>query len=89
MVAQDNGMAKLGDILYTGTPESAEFGEVETGNLTQGDVKSFMQRHRKHSPPSRDRERRADRLRKEPTRHLFHLLEATDGMDYSSLTTAS
>ena len=42
-VAQDNGMAKLGDILYTGTPEKCRelLGKLETGELTQGDVKDL------------------------------------------------
>ena len=42
-VAQDNGMAKLGDILYTGTPEKCRelLGKLEAGELTQGDVKEL------------------------------------------------
>ena len=42
-VSQDNGMAKLGDILYMGTPEKCRelLGKLETGELTQGDVKEL------------------------------------------------
>ena len=42
-VTQDNGMAKLGDILYTGTPEKCRelWGKLEAGELTQGDVKEL------------------------------------------------
>ncbi len=42
-VTQDNGMAKLGDILYTGTPEKCRelLGKLEAGELTQGDVKEL------------------------------------------------
>lgn len=42
-VAQDNGMAKLGDIFYTGTPEKCRelLGKLETKELTQGDVKDL------------------------------------------------
>ena len=42
-IAQDNGMAKLGDILYMGTPEKCRelLGKLEAGKLTQGDVKEL------------------------------------------------
>ncbi len=42
-VTQENGMAKLGDILYTGTPEKCRelLGKLEAGELTQGDVKEL------------------------------------------------
>ncbi|MCM1219219.1 MAG: YodL domain-containing protein [Lachnospiraceae bacterium] len=42
-VSQENGMAKLGDILYMGTPEKCRelLGKLETGELTQGDVKEL------------------------------------------------
>ena len=42
-VSQDNGMAKLGDILYMGTPEKCRelLGKLEAGELTQGDVKEL------------------------------------------------
>lgn len=42
-VTQESGMAKLGDILYTGTPEKCRelLGKLEAGELTQGDVKEL------------------------------------------------
>lgn len=42
-VAQDNGMAKQGDILCTGTMEKCRelLRKMETGELTQGDVKEL------------------------------------------------
>ena len=42
-VTQENGMAKLGDILYKGTPEKCRelLGKLEAGELTQGDVKEL------------------------------------------------
>ena len=51
-VAQDNGMAKLGDILYKGTPEKCRelLGKLETGELTQGDVKELYAKAREAQP---------------------------------------
>ena len=51
-VAQDNGMAKLGDILYTGTPEKCRelLGKLETGELTQGDVKELYAKAQEAQP---------------------------------------
>ena len=51
-VAQDNGMAKLGDILYTGTPEKCRelLGKLEAGELTQGDVKELYAKAQEAQP---------------------------------------
>ena len=42
-VTQESGMAKLGDILYTGTPEKCRelLGKLEAGELTPGDIKEL------------------------------------------------
>ncbi|HFL3599768.1 TPA: YodL domain-containing protein [Clostridioides difficile] len=42
-VPQENGMAKMGDVLYVGTPEKCRelMGQLETGELTQGQVKEL------------------------------------------------
>lgn len=76
-VAQDNGMAKLGDILYTGTPEKCRelLGKLETGELTQGDVKDLYakaQEAQTAAEPGQDvPEQTADK--KSRTKTLFHL----------------
>ena len=51
-VAQDDGMAKLGDILYTGTPEKCRelLGKLEAGELTQGDVKELYAKAQEAQP---------------------------------------
>lgn len=51
-VAQDSGMAKLGDILYKGTPEKCRelLGKLETGELTQGDVKELYAKAQEAQP---------------------------------------
>ena len=42
-VTQENGRAKMGDVLYTGTPEKcrALMGQLKGGELTEGDVKQL------------------------------------------------
>ena len=42
-VTQENGRAKMGDILYTGTPEKCRelMGQLKSGELTQGQVKEL------------------------------------------------
>lgn len=45
-VPQENGMAKMGDILYMGTPEKCRelMGQLNAGELTQGQVKELYTR---------------------------------------------
>ena len=42
-VTQENGRAKMGDVLYTGTPEKCRelMGQLKSGGLTEGDVKQL------------------------------------------------
>ena len=42
-VTQENGRAKMGDVLYTGTPEKCRelMGQLNSGGLTEGDVKQL------------------------------------------------
>ena len=42
-VTQENGRAKMGDVLYTGTPEKCRelMGQLKSGELTDGDVKQL------------------------------------------------
>ena len=42
-VTQENGRAKMGDVLYTGTPEKCRelMGQLKNGELTEGDVKQL------------------------------------------------
>ena len=42
-VTQENGRAKMGDVLYTGTPEKCRelMGQLKGGELTEGDVKQL------------------------------------------------
>jgi antirestriction protein ArdC len=42
-VTQENGRAKIGDVLFTGTPEKCRelMGKLETGELTQGQIKEL------------------------------------------------
>nr|WP_110326419.1 YodL domain-containing protein [Hungatella effluvii] len=42
-VTQENGRAKMGDVLFTGTPEKCRelMGKLETGELTQGQIKEL------------------------------------------------
>ena len=82
-VAQDNGMAKLGDILYTGTPEKCRelLGKLETGELTQGDVKDLYakaQEAQTAAEPGQDApEQTADK--KEPDKDTFSIYQLKDG----------
>ena len=82
-VAQDNGMAKLGDILYKGTPEKCRelLGKLETGELTQGDVKDLYakaQEAQTAAEPGQDApEQTADK--KEPDKDTFSIYQLKDG----------
>ena len=42
-VTQENGRAKMGDVLYTGTPEKCRelMGQLKSGELTEGDMKQL------------------------------------------------
>ena len=42
-VTQENGRAKMGDVLYTGTPEKCRelMGQLKSGGLTEGDVEQL------------------------------------------------
>ena len=70
-VAQDNGMAKLGDILYTGTPEKCRelLGKLETGELTQGDVKDLYAKAQEAQTATE----------KEPDKDTFSIYQLKDG----------
>ena len=82
-VAQDNGMAKLGDILYTGTPEKCRelLGKLETGELTQGDVKDLYAKAQEAQtaaePGQEVPEPTADK--KEPDKDTFSIYQLKDG----------
>ena len=68
-VAQDNGMAKLGDILYKGTPEKCRelLGKLEAGELTQGDVKELYVKAQEAQPAA------------EPDKDTFTIYQLKDG----------
>ena len=58
-VTQENGRAKMGDVLYTGTPEKCRelMGQLKSGKLTEGDVKQLYakaQETAKTAEPDRD-----------------------------------
>ena len=72
-IAQDNGMAKLGDILYMGTPEKCWelLGKLEAGELTQGDVKELYAK-------SQEAQQTAE-PGKEPDKDTFTIYQLKDG----------
>lgn len=82
-VTQDNGMAKLGDILYTGTPEKCRelLGKLETGELTQGDVKDLYakaQEAQTAAEPGQDAPEQTA-TEKEPDKDTFSIYQLKDG----------
>lgn len=82
-VAQDNGMAKLGDILYTGTPEKCRelLGKLETGELTQGDVKELYAKAQEAQPaaePGHDTPE-PTATEKEPDKDTFSIYQLKRG----------
>ena len=82
-VAQDNVMAKLGDILYTGTPEKCRelLGKLETGELTQGDVKELYAKAQEAQPaaePGHDTPE-PTAAEKEPDKDTFTIYQLKDG----------
>ena len=82
-IAQDNGMAKLGDMLYTGTPEKCRelLGKLETGELTQGDVKELYakaQEAQTATEPGQDAPE-PTATEKEPDKDTFTIYQLKDG----------
>ena len=82
-VAQDNGMAKLGDIRYTGTPEKCRelLGKLEAGELTQGDVKELYAKAQEAQPaaePGHDTPE-PTATGKEPDKDTFSIYQLKDG----------
>ena len=82
-VAQDNGMAKLGDILYTGTPEKCRelLGKLETGELTQGDVKELYAKAQEAQPAVESGQETPEptATEKEPDKDTFSIYQLKDG----------
>ena len=82
-VAQDNGMAKLGDILYTGTPEKCRelLGKLETGELTQGDVKELYAKAQEAQPAAEPGHETPEPTAtgKEPDKDTFTIYQLKDG----------
>ena len=72
-VTQDNGMAKLGDILYTGTPEKCRelLGKLEAGELTKGDVKELYAKAQEAQPAAEPGQVLFSRLKEQPIFRLF------------------
>ena len=72
-ISQDNGMAKLGDILYMGTPEKCRelLGKLEAGELTQGDVKELYAKAQEAQPTAEPG--------KEPDKDTFSIYQLKDG----------
>ena len=82
-VTQDNGMAKLGDILYTGTPEKCRelLGKLEAGELTQGDVKELYAKAQEAQPaaePGQETPEPPD-AEKEPDKDTFSIYQLKRG----------
>ncbi|NBJ83785.1 DUF4316 domain-containing protein [bacterium 1XD42-94] len=82
-VAQDNGMAKLGDILYTGTPEKCRelLGKLETGELTQGDVKELYAKAQEAQPAAEPGQETPEptTTEKEPEKDTFSIYQLKRG----------
>ena len=82
-VAQDNGMAKLGDILYTGTPEKCRelLGKLEAGELTQGDVKELYAKAQEAQPTAEPGQEMPEptAAEKEPDKDTFTIYQLKDG----------
>ena len=82
-VAQDNGMAKLGDILYTGTPEKCRelLGKLETGELTQDDVKELYAKAQEAQPTAEPGQETPEptATEKEPDKDTFSIYQLKRG----------
>ena len=82
-IAQDNGMAKLGDILYMGTPEKCRelLGKLEAGELTQGDVKELYAKAQEAQPTAEPGQETPEPATpgKEPDKDTFTIYQLKDG----------
>ena len=82
-VTQDNGMAKLGDILYTGTPEKCRelLGKLEAGELTQGDVKELYAKAQEAQPAAEPGQETPEPpvAEKEPDKDTFSIYQLKRG----------
>ena len=82
-VSQDNGMAKLGDILYMGTPEKCRelLGKLEAGELTQGDVKELYAKAQEAQPTTEPGQETPEPAApgKEPDKDTFSIYQLKDG----------
>ena len=82
-IAQDNGMAKLGDILYMGTPEKCRelLGKLEAGELTQGDVKELYAKAQEAQPTAEPGQETPEpaATEKEPDKDTFTIYQLKDG----------
>ena len=82
-VTQENGMAKLGDILYTGTPEKCRelLGKLEAGELTQGDVKELYAKAQEAQPAAEPGQETPEptAAEKEPDKDTFTIYQLKRG----------
>ena len=82
-IAQDNGMAKLGDILYMGTPEKCWelLGKLEAGELTQGDVKELYAKAQEAQPAAEPGQETPETAapEKEPDKDTFSIYQLKRG----------
>ena len=82
-VSQDNGMAKLGDILYMGTPEKCRelLGKLEAGELTQGDVKELYAKAQEAQPAAEPGQETPEptAAEKEPDKDTFSIYQLKRG----------
>ena len=82
-VTQENGMAKLGDILYTGTPEKCRelLGKLEAGELTQGDVKELYAKAQEAQPAAEPGQETPEPpvAEKEPDKDTFSIYQLKRG----------
>ena len=86
-VTQENGRAKMGDVLYTGTPEKCRelLGKLEAGELTPGGIKELSAQEpeaakekQTTTEPGQDApEQTADK--KEPDKDTFTIYQLKDG----------
>ena len=82
-VTQESGMAKLGDILYTGTPEKCRelLGKLEAGELTQGDVKELYAKAQEAQPAAEPGQETPEptAAEKEPDKDTFSIYQLKRG----------